>query len=147
MEEITIKTESNKEIWELIDKKIGFIFLHKFNPNQAISWWKTDLKLKHGEILQNITVRQMEFDLQTDLPGLKKLIDLNTQHLSVYQFEKPISDTLVLERLPENSKEQILRQNGLNHIFWIDFEFLTIRSFDKDFINSIANNPQIKKRI
>lgn len=147
MEEITFEIESNNEIWELIDKEFNSIFIHKFNPNQAIEWWKTDLKTKGGQILENISVRQMELDVQTDLSGLKQIIEMNTHYLSIYQFEKKVSDTLQLERLPEKSKEQILKQNGLKHIFWINFEFLIVRSFDTEFINSIKNNPRFEKRI
>jgi len=147
MEEITFEIESNDEIWELIDKEINSIFIHKFNPNQVIEWWRTDLKAKDGQTLENLSVRQMELDVQTDLSGLKQIIEMNTHHLSIYQFDKKISDTLEIERLPENNREQILKQNGLRHVFWINFEFLTVRSFDTEFIKSIKNNPQFEKRI
>lgn len=147
MEEITFEIESNEEIWELVDKEVTTIFIPKFNPNQAIEWWKTDLKIKDGRLLKNLSVRQMQLDIETDLPGLKQFIEMNTPSLSIYQFEKKIADTFDLDRLPEKNKEQILKQNGLRHIFWVNFEFLTVRSFDSGFIHSIKKNPRFEKRI
>ena len=88
-----------------------------------------------------------KMDVQTDLEGLKKILDLNTRQLRIYQFEKPISDTLVIEMLPENKRNQILRQNGLKHFFFIDYEFITIESFESEFISNIESHPKFEKRI
>ena len=89
----------------------------------------------------------MEFDIQTDLSELKNILELNTNQLRIYQFDKPISDTLEIERLPEKSLNQILKQNGLRHYFFIDFEIITIGSFETDFIKSIKTNPTFESRI
>lgn len=147
MTEVTFEINSNQEVWELFDKKLNSIFIHKFNPNQVIEWWKTDLKTKNGTEFKNLSVRQMEFDIQTDLSELKNILELNTNQLRIYQFDKPIPDTLEIERLPEKSLDQILKQNGLLHYFFIDFEIITIGSFETDFIKSIENNPTFESRI
>jgi hypothetical protein len=147
MTEVTFEINSNQEVWELFDKKLNSIFIHKFNPNQVIEWWKTDLKTKSGTEFKNLSVRQMEFDIQTDLSELKNILELNTNQLRIYQFDKPISDTLEIERLPEKSLNQILKQNGLRHYFFIDFEIITIGSFETDFIKSIETNPTFESRI
>lgn len=147
MTEVTFEINSNQEVWELFDKKLNSIFIHKFNPNQVIEWWKTDLKTKNGTEFKNLSVRQMEFDIQTDLSELKKILEINPYQLRIYQFDRPISDTLQIERLPEKSLNQILKQNGLRHFFFIDFEFITIGSFETDFIKSIETNPNFESRI
>lgn len=147
MTEVTFEINSNQEVWELFDKKLNSIFIHKFNPNQVIDWWKTDLKTKNGTEFKNLSVRQMEFDIQTDLSELKKILEINPYQLRIYQFDRPISDTLQIERLPEKSLNQILKQNGLRHFFFIDFEFITIGSFETDFIKSIETNPNFESRI
>jgi hypothetical protein len=147
MTEVTFEINSNQEVWELFDKKLNSIFIHKFNPNQVIEWWKTDLKTKSGTEFKNLSVRQMQFDIQTDLSELKNILELNTNQLRIYQFDKPISDTLEIERLPEKSLNQILKQNGLRHYFFIDFEIITIGSFETDFIKSIETNPTFESRI
>lgn len=147
MNELTFEINSNEEIWELLDKDLNSIFIHKFVPNEVIEWWKTDLKTQNGTEFKNLSVRQMEMDIQTDLKGLKKILELNTNQLRIYQFEKPISDTLEIERLPEKNRNLILKQNGLKHLFFVNFEFITIGSFESEFIKEIERNPKFVKRI
>uniref|UniRef100_UPI00404AA988 hypothetical protein n=1 Tax=Flavobacterium sp. TaxID=239 RepID=UPI00404AA988 len=147
MNELTFEINSNEEIWELLDKDLNSIFIHKFVPNEVIEWWKTDLKTQNGTEFKNLSVRQMELDVQTDLKGLKKILELNTNQLRIYQFEKPISDTLEIERLPEKNRNLILKQNGLKHLFFVNFEFITIGSFESEFIKEIERNPKFVKRI
>lgn len=88
-------------------------------PNEVIEWWKTDLKTQSGTEFKNLSVRQMEVDVQTDLNGLKKILELNTRQLRIYQFDKPISDTLEIDRLLENNRKQILKQNRLKYFFLV----------------------------
>ncbi|WP_397364001.1 hypothetical protein [Olleya sp. R77988] len=147
MKQITFEINNNQEIWELIDKEVNTIFIHKFNPNEVVKWWKTDLKNEDGITLNNLSVRLMEMDVQTDLDGLKKILNLNSNQLDIYQFEKPISDTFEIERLPKNNREAILKNNKMKHFFFVDFEYITIGSFDSEFIVQIESNPNFKKRI
>jgi|SRR5690554_1183016 len=147
MNELTFEINSNEEIWELFDKELNSIFIHKFVPNEVIKWWKTDLKTQSGIEFKNLSVRQMEMDVQTDLNGLKKILKLNTNQLRIYQFDKPISDTLEIENLPKSNRNLILKQNGLKHCFFVDFEFMTIGSFESEFIKRIESNPKFEKRI
>lgn len=147
MKEICFEITSNEEVWSLIDKRLNNIFIHKFMPHEAISWWKTNLQMPNQEIFEGLKVRNMVFDLHTDLESLNKLLKINTYHLSIYQFHKPVPDTLVMDHLPEHNKQKILIQNGLQHCFSLNFEFLTIASFDADFISAIENDEQFKGRI
>ncbi|WP_375559238.1 hypothetical protein ACE193_16060 [Bernardetia sp. OM2101] len=143
MHEITIEIDSNEDIWKLIDKESDHIFISNFNPNSSTSWWKTDLKISENQNLRNISVRNMSVNLQVNLATLKEIIELNTQSLVIYQFAKPIPDTLLVNQLMEQSKENILIQNDLKHCFIVNFEFLTIKSFDENFINDIHKNSII----
>ncbi|ESU25053.1 hypothetical protein FEDK69T_02430 [Flavobacterium enshiense DK69] len=136
MKTIRVTIDSNDDILNVVDKNLNYIFIHKFMPNAAVEWWKTDLKMKTGEVF-DFQVRNMEFDIQTDLDGLKIIIELNTNQLRIYQFDRPVPSTLSLELLPEKLRESILKQNGLKHIFFCDFEFLSISSFDEDYIDRI----------
>ena len=56
MTELTFEINSNEEIWELFDKELNSIFIHKFYPNQVIEWWKTDLKTKTGIEFKNLSI-------------------------------------------------------------------------------------------
>lgn len=146
MNEVSFEINSNEEIWDLFDKDLNNIFIHQFNPKESISWWQTDLKIGNGNVFKDLSVRGMTLDIQTDLTGLKKILELNSNHLRIYQFEKPLPDTLVLEYLPEKSRNLILKQNGLKHFFFIDFEFLTVGSFDNEFIKAIETSPKYQER-
>ncbi|WP_291724701.1 hypothetical protein [Bernardetia sp.] len=142
MREITIEIDSNEEIWRYIDEKLNHIYISNFRPKSSFSWWKTDLKISESQTFENISVRNMSLDLQVDLTTLRKLIELNTQSLIIYQFDKPIPDTLLVAELMEQSKENILFQNGLKHSFFINFEFLTVKSFDENFIEDLQKNKR-----
>jgi hypothetical protein len=142
VKEITIEIESENELWSLFDKKNDYIFIHRFNPNETIKWWKSDIKIKPDFGFKNLSVRNMKFDLQTDLTGLKEILKLQTRQLSVYQFDRPVPDTLCIEMLPDESIDNILKQNGLKHKYMIDYEFVTVYSFDEKFIKSIIENKK-----
>jgi len=148
MEEVTIRPlDSNTEIWDIIDKIVDHILVHQFDPHSSIEWWNSSVKVKSDLTLENIKVRSMQFDIQTNVNGLKQILDLNTAYLNIYQFSKPIPDTLEIEWLPPNNTENILLQNGLVHIFWIEFEYVTIKSIRPDFIKSIKENHLFSDRI
>ncbi len=147
MKQITLKVNSNEEIWSIIDKTLPHVFIHKLIPTETLAWWKTDLKTENGIILKNLSVRRMQMDVQTDLKELKTIIELNTRQLRFYQSSKPIPDTLDIGSLPKASRAKILIQNGFKHFFFIDHEFLTIGSFDVEFLNTIEFNPLFSNRI
>ena len=137
MDSITIKEKSNEEIKALFDESAPYIFIHKFSPSETITWEKASISLDSKFQIKDTLVRGLTFDLQTDLEELKKIIDLNTRQLRVYQFTKPVADTLDLDALPEDNRLNILKSNGLKHFFWINFEFITIHSSDNNYLISI----------
>ncbi len=147
MKEITLEANSNEEIWSLFDHNIDIIFIHGFSLNESSEWYTIDLKTERGLEFKNQSVRQLEMDVQTDLNGLKKILQQNTRQLRIYQFEKPVPSSLILEHLPDKNRNQILKQNGLKHFFFVNFEFVTIESFDPEFIDAIKSNPIFEKRI
>ena len=146
MKHLTLQIDSNEELQDIIGRTSGYFLVHQFMPQQALHWENADIKI-NGLTLHNAAVRSLQFDLKTDLAGVLEIIKLNTLNLSIYQFDKPVPDTLVIEYLPEQAREAILKQNGLQHIFYCDFEFLKINSFDEAFLNTINNHPVYSERI
>ena len=142
MKEITIEIESKNELWSIFDKTYDYILVHKFNPHEIIEWWKSDIKVNQDFNLKNVSVRNMKFDLQTDLKGLKQILKFQTRQECIYQFDRPVPDTLCIEMLPDESIDSILKQNGLKHKYMIDYEFVTVYSFDEKFIKSIIENKK-----
>lgn len=144
MEYLRLEIDSNEDVWELIDKSLEHNLMLNFQPYERIEWWKTELKTNDGKILKNLSVRDLQFDLQTNQEGVKEMLDLKTNQFDIYQFDNPIADTHRVLDLPENNQNEILKQNGLKHIFDCKFEVLEIRSFDAEFISNIRNNPKFK---
>lgn len=142
MKEITIEIESKNELWSIFDKTYDYILVHKFNPHEIIEWWKSDIKVNQDFNLKNVSVRNMKFDLQTDLKGLKQILKFQTRQECIYQFDRPVPDTLCIEMLPDESIDRILKQNGLKHKYVTDYEFVTVYSFDEKFIKSIIENKK-----
>ncbi|MFO0355949.1 MAG: hypothetical protein ACK50A_03270 [Sphingobacteriaceae bacterium] len=141
MDSITFTLDSNKEIWEFLDKTVDHVLVHHFHAHNYIEWWTSTIKINPEITLDNVKVRNMTFDILTNVAGLKQILDVESNFLDIYQFTKPLADSLTIEALPKDNAINILKQNGLQHIITVDFEFITVKSFNKDFINSIRNNP------
>ena len=139
MFQITLILDSDDTFLKVIDKNYNYFFANQFNPNSTTEWFSGDLKTLKGS-LDDLEFRNMTFDVRTDLRGVKKLLNFNPYSIKLYQFNKPLSGSLVIESLHEASKTNILKQNGLKHTYSLSYEFLTISSFDENFIKLIAEN-------
>ncbi len=146
MEHLTLVIESNEQLLDIIGNSPDYFLVHKHMPAPAHRWENANIRIK-GLVLEGVQVRCLQFDLKTDIEGLTGIIRHSIYSLLIYQFDKPIPDTLVIEYLPENAKEHILKQNGLKHIFNMDYEFLTISSFDEEFLDVIRQHPVYSKNI
>ena len=147
MESIRFTLDSSLEIWEFIDKSVDHILIHSFQAHNILEWWESTVKLDQTNTLESIKVRNMQFDIQTNISGLRQILEHESNSLDIYQFNKPISDTLVIEALPGNKAETILIQNGLQHIISVNFESITVSSVSPDFIKSIVENSTFAERI
>jgi hypothetical protein len=147
MESISFTLDANKEIWEFLDKTVDHVLVHNFHADNYVKWWTSTIKINQQITLDNMQVRNMRFDIQTNVIGLKQILDIESNFLDIYQFTKPIADTLTLDTLPKENAINILKQNGLQHIISVEFELITVKSFSSDFINSIRDNPLFSDRI
>lgn len=147
MDSISFTLDANKEIWEFLDKTVDHVLVHNFHAHNYIEWWTSTIKINPQITLDNLKVRDMQFDIQTNVSGLKQILDIESNFLDIYQFTKPIADTLTIDALPKENAINILKQNGLQHIICVEFELITVKSFSSDFINSIRDNPLFADRI
>lgn len=148
MEKVVLRNIDNEEIFnQIVDKRCENILIHNFNPHERIEWWTTTIKIDESVNLVDVNVRSMSFDLQTNISNLEKILKLNNSFLSIYQFNCPIPNTLMIDALPENGKDAILKQNGLEHIIFIELEDTIVASYSSDFINSIRENSNLASRI
>jgi len=121
--------------------------VHQFNPNEVIEWFNVNLKIRGKAEFRNIQVREMEFDLLTDIVGIRDILEFESNQLEIFQFSKQVPGTLQIERLPVAQKMAILKENGLLSLFSIDFGMLSIFSFDEGFLKAIRENPNFCNRI
>ena len=147
MDRLILRNIDNSELWDILDKKCDHILVHQFNPHQTIAWWTTSIKIRENLELKNVSVRQMNFDLLTNLDGLKSILELNSLYLYIYQFNRPVSGGLLINDLPAESKDSILKQNGLEYIIMNELEDTIIYSFNIDFLTNLRQNPLLKDRI
>ena len=136
----TLSLNTNDEVIKLIDKDYNHFLIHQFNPTYSSDWKQADVKMK-GVSLKDITVRKMCFDILCDIKKVEEITLLNIPYLNIYQFNKPISDSLLIENLKPEIKDRVLQQNGLQHKYFINNEYITIYSFDESFIKNIENDP------
>lgn len=146
MHHIRLEIESNGQLSGIIGKVQGYFLVPNFTPHEAIGWAKADISI-NGFALANADVRNLAVDLQTDRDGLERVLNHSTQQFIIYCFSKPVPDTLVIGHLPEQGRDNILKQNGLLHIFDVSFEFLTISTYDEGFLKEIQQHPEYLKLI
>lgn len=143
---ITLSLDSNEAVFKLINKNFNHFLIHQFQPTYASDWIQSSIKNEFVS-LENISVRNMSFDIFCDLKKVEEISLLNTKYLNIYQFEKPISDSLQIENLKPEIVDRVLKQNGLQHKYFVNNEFLTMYSFDKKFIEDIENDAYWKSFI
>ena len=144
--QLFLNLDTEEILEHLLDKRYNHLYVLNFKPDYSRNWVKGTIVIPDGLNLVNITIRDLSFDLKTNLIDLKKLIEIYG-FMDIYQFNKPISDNLLIKIIPDESKEKILRQNGLEHIIEIDKEDTIVRSFDKGYIDGLRQNNILSKKL
>lgn len=135
---IGFEIESNNELLELFDKSLEYVYISRFNPHEIIEWWETSLQIE-SKVL-DLRVRNMEFDIQLKLDEIEQILDIKTNQLDIFQLDKPLPDSLVLEKLPKETQFKILIENGMKHWFCIEFEHVSVISIDESFIDKVRES-------
>lgn len=136
----TLSLDNNEAVYQLINKNFNHFLIHQFQPNYSSEWVKSTIRNKIIS-LENITTRKMSFDILCDLKKVKEISLLNTKYLNIYQFKKPVPDSLLIDNLKAEMIDNVLQQNGLQHKYFINNEYLTVYSFNKEFIQIIEDDP------
>ncbi len=144
--EVTLILDHNKQILDLVDKNYNNFFVHDFRPVYYTKWWKSTVKNNSTFEFENLEVRNMQMDIQTDYEGLKQ-VTKNNHHLFVFQSDKKTPDNFEIHQLFCAEKYEILKQNKLKHWFLASYEETIIGSFDKEFIEGIKSDIRYSKMI
>lgn len=76
MDSISFTLESNKEVWGFPDKTADHILVHNFHAHYYIEWWTSTIKINPQVTLDTIKVRDMQFDIQTSVSGLRQILEI-----------------------------------------------------------------------
>lgn len=137
MASIKLKDLTNEQILEMVDNSAPYVLLPNFMPISEQTWWTTDVPLRK-EKLSKVEVRDMVLDLLTDISTLKKILnEVSFNQLLIYQFTKKPPANLKPEYLSDQSRENILIQNGMINRIWINYEFVEFSSVKHEHGNAI----------
>jgi hypothetical protein len=142
MESIRLKVKSNSELWALIDRKADHILIQQFSPAEEDSWNRISIEIDEGFHMKDAKIRDLRFDLSCGPYALKRILELNTPRLEIYQFSSAIPDTLGSAAGIEE-----LQAAGLEHLITIDRGSVHIRSFNADYLQSVRAHPEFADKI
>jgi hypothetical protein len=138
MKTIIFKDLDDKDILDIIDPGIPFIFIPNFRPHPHREWWTTDIKMDPKDKLENVEVRDFTVDLMTDKKTIEKVFQRGQfNQLTLFQFTKRVPQTLKVDELPPATMESILIQNGLVNRIWINYEFVELSSINNNYLEVI----------
>jgi hypothetical protein len=127
-------------IKEIIDTNIPCSFIPGLRLGEYNKWNNTDILVNKNSLLINNQTRNISLDLMIDTGELICCLDkLLHLQLSIFQFTKTIPETLKIERINSGHLWDIFVKNGCMHNIWINYEFVTIKTIDKEYFSKVKN--------
>ena len=100
------------DLIQFLDKSVPYVWLLGHMPNPAIQWWDASVPVNRETPFSG-KVRNLVYDLQMSTSDFIKISpSLNDYGLVLIQSNKPMPDTLELDRIPENQHASVLIKNG-----------------------------------
>jgi hypothetical protein len=90
------------------------VWIRGHRPDPVTRWWKVDLPLspKSGEV--RVDARDLAFDLQFSVEGFSEVLpSLEGHGLDLYLLDRPVPETLTLDRVDGEARYRVLTTNGL----------------------------------
>jgi hypothetical protein len=138
MKSIVFKDLTNDQIVDILDPAIPNILIPGFRPHKNRRWQLTDIDLGLDDGLKRVNARDLTVDLMTDKRTAEQILKNGYfNQLSLFQFTKPIPDTLKVSELPVATMDEILIHNGLINRVWVNYEFVEFSSKDDDYFEMI----------
>ena len=111
-EQTFVQSADVKSLIKFLDPSITYVWILGHMPCPAIKWWDAEVPIDPDNSL-NVQVRDLRYDLQMETSEFIKQVDLfNEFGLVLIQSTKPMPDTLMLERIPEEHQSKVLINNG-----------------------------------
>ncbi len=130
----------------LLSPAFPYVWLRKHMPHPAIQWWATQVPLSTAGAMTHLKVRELTYDLQMDIQlffgHLREFIPYGVE---LYQFDRPIPDTLTLSHVPDNQKTKILLNNGAQAAFFLPHanEQAQYWAVSRHLIEQVLRRPQV----
>lgn len=123
---------------EFLDPAVPFVWVVGHSPHRVIEWWPLELPLLRGEPPRPVRVRSLWCELLLSTAEFAAVAD-QFDGVSLYQMDRPVPDTLILERLPQGRLYRILRQVGLSAHFYQphSMEVATYRTWDRAWLDRL----------
>lgn len=102
----------------LLDPKIPFVWVVAHHPNHILEWWNCEVPLSKGGKPYPLDVRLLCYDLLMPTESFCECLS-EFDGLVVHQMRYKVPNTLMVERLDEQNRIQILIQNGLAATFYL----------------------------
>ncbi len=101
---------------ELLDPSVPFVWVVGHSPHRVLEWWELDMPVARGERPRRLRVRSLWCELLLGTPEFAEVAG-QFNRKTVYQITRPVPNSLIVERLPEDRLYTILRQVGLSAHF------------------------------
>lgn len=104
----------------LLNPNVPYIWVRNHMPNPTVKWWITHLPISTSDTVMQMKVRNLRYDLQMEtqqfLDNLKEFVPFG---IEIYQFDRPVPDTLTLNQIPEDKRTKVLLNNGGQSAFFL----------------------------
>lgn len=108
-----IKSATPALLAEILTPAVPYVWLADYMPHPRMEWWTMPAVLRSGGIPIEAKVRLPMFDLLIGTRDfLKMLPELADSRLTLMQMHQPVPDTLCLQRIPDENRAAVLKDNG-----------------------------------
>ena len=135
-------------IAKLLDPSVPFVWVVGHSPHRRIEWWQLDLPVSRGEQPRQLQVRDLWCELLVDTAEFIRIAG-QFDGATVFQMDRPVPNTLQVERLPEDRLYTILREVGLSAHFYQphSMEVAMYRTWDGAWMDRVLAKDSIRKLV
>ncbi len=101
-------------IMTLLDSDAPCVWVSHHRPLLPAKWWDAEVPIDEDGKKFYGRIRNLEYDLQISLSDFARLKnEIMLDGFELFQTLKPIPDTLLLDRIPQNNRFRVLQNNGV----------------------------------
>jgi hypothetical protein len=135
---------STEVLHVVLDPSVAHVWIVGHNPGSHLHWWNAAVPLSETSTNRTVLVRDLQFDLlmRTD-EFLRYELEFRHGGITLVQVDRPVSDTLLYSRLPNERRYQILRANGLHLEFELPHsgEYASVSSPSRSTLERLIGGP------